>query len=147
MSGKGDLGVKVVGRDTDDLTQIAQSIRSLGVEIDDEKLVYREYHRPYASFGPRKEEGVGPVTGIGGVAGNADVVEIIAQADAPVAGQTLKEANENGLLSSDVLVVRINRNNQSLTPTGDTTIQGGDFVTLHSRSGISEETLDAFVDR
>ncbi len=145
MSGKGDLGVKVVGKDTEDLTQIAQSISSLGVEIDDEDLIYREYFRPYAPFGPREEEAVSPVTGVGGLAGNADVVEIIVRENAPIAGQTLKDANENGLLSADVLVVRINRNEEVITPTGKTRIKEGDFVTLHSRSGISEETLAAFL--
>lgn len=145
MSGKGDLSVKVVGEDTEDLTQIAQSISSLGVEIDDEDLIYREYFRSYAPFGPREEAPVSPVTGIGGLAPNTDVVEVIVRETAPLAGRTLKEAKETKLLTEDVLVVRIIRDGEPITPTGETRIKAGDFVTIHSRSGITEETLEVFL--
>mgnify|MGYP000156246114 FL=1 len=144
MSGKGDLRITVVGTDTDDLTRIAQGITSLGIEIDDEDLVHREYFRPYASFGPRDEEGASPVTGVAGLAGDADVVEIIVREEAPIAGKTLKEANEDELIPSDVLVVRINRDEGTITPTGETLIEEDDFVTIHSRSGVTEKTLEAF---
>lgn len=144
MSGKGDLRITAIGTDTDDLTRIAQDISSLDIEIDDEDLVHREYYRPYAPFGPRDEEAVSPVTGVAGLAGDADVVEVIVKEAAPVAGKTLREANEEGLLTSDTLVVRINRDEETVTPTGDTEIREGDFVTINSRSGISEETLEAF---
>nr|WP_241768048.1 Lrp/AsnC family transcriptional regulator [Haloferax sp. ATB1] len=36
MTGRGDLRVKAVGTDTDDLMRIAQDITDLGIEIDDE---------------------------------------------------------------------------------------------------------------
>jgi Lrp/AsnC family leucine-responsive transcriptional regulator len=144
MSGKGDLRITVVGTDTDDLTRIAQGITSLGIEIDDEDLVHREYFRPYALFGPRDEEGASPVTGVAGLAGDADVVEIIVREEAPIAGKTLKEANVEELIPSDVLVVRINRDEGTITPTGETLMKENDFVTIHSRSGVTEETLEAF---
>jgi len=144
MSGKGDLRITVVGTDTDDLTRIAQGITSLGIEIDDEDLVHREYFRPYAPFEPRDEEEASPVTGVAGLAGDADVVEIIVRKQAPIAGKTLQEANEAGLIPSDVLVVRINRDEGTITPTGETLIKEDDFVTIHSRSGVTEETLEAF---
>jgi DNA-binding Lrp family transcriptional regulator len=144
MSGKGDLRITVVGTDTDDLTRIAQGITSLGIKIDDEDLVHREYFRPYAPFGPRDEEVASPVTGVAGLAGDADVVEVIVRKEAPIAGKTLQEANENGLVPSDVLVVRINRDEGTITPTGETLIEENDFVTIHSRLGVTEETLEAF---
>ncbi|WP_424016309.1 winged helix-turn-helix transcriptional regulator (plasmid) [Halorientalis pallida] len=144
MSGKGDLRVTVIGTDTEDLTRIAQGIISLGIEIDDEDLIHREYFRPYAPFGPRDEELASPVTGVAGLAGDADVVEVIVREQAPIAGQTLEEANEDGLIPSDVLVVRINRDEGTITPTGETVIKENDFVTIHSRSGVNEETLEAF---
>lgn len=144
MSGKGDLGVTAVGTDTADLTRIAQDIAALGIEIDDEDLIHREYFRPYAPFGPRGDELVSPVTGVAGLAGDADVVEIIVRDDAPIAGKSLQEANEEGLLSSDVLVVRISRDEEAITPTGETRIEEGDFVTINSRTGVSDETLAAF---
>lgn len=144
MSGKGDLRITVVGEDTEDLTRIAQGITALGVEIDDEDLVHREYFRPYAPFGPRDEELGSPVTGVAGLAGDADVVEVIVREQAPIAGKTLKEANEQGLVPSDMLVVQINRDEGTITPTGETVIEQDDFVTLHSRSGVTEETLETF---
>lgn len=145
MSGKGDLRITVVGDDTDDLTRIAQDITSLGIEIDDEDLIHREYFRPYAPFGPR-DEVVSPVTGVAGLAGDADVVEVIVREGAPIAGMTLQEANEAGLVGSDILVVQINRDEEAITPTGETQIRPGDFVTVHSRSGVTDETLEAFTD-
>lgn len=144
MSGRGNLHIKVVGEDTDDLTRIAQDIAALGIEIDDEDLVHREYFRPYAQFGSRDEEPISPVTGVSGIAGDADVLELVVGEDARIAGMTLKDANEEGLIPADVLVVRIDRDEEAITPAGETRIQGGDFVTIHSRSGIGEETLDAF---
>lgn len=144
MSGKGDLRITVVGTDTDDLTRIAQGIISLGIEIDDEDLIHREYFRPYAPFGPRDEEVASPVTGVAGLAGDADVVEVIVREQAPIAGKTLQEANEEELIPSEVLVVRINRDGGTITPTGETPIKENDFVTIHSRSGVTEETLEAF---
>ena len=144
MSGKGDLRITVVGTDTDDLTRTAQGITSLGIEIDDEDLIHREYFRPYAPFGPRDEELASPVTGVAGLAGDADVIEVIVREEAPIAGKTLQKANDEGLIPSDVLVVRINRDEGTITPTGQTLIQESDFVTIHSRSGVTEGTLKAF---
>jgi Lrp/AsnC family leucine-responsive transcriptional regulator len=147
MAGKGDLRISVVGTDTDDLTRVAQDITALGIEIDDEDLIHREYFRPFAPFGPRDEEPVSPVTGVAGLSGDADVVEVLVRDDAPIDGKTLQEANEAGLVTSDVLVVQINRDDAAITPTGETRIEEGDFVTIHSRSGVTDETLEAFTGR
>lgn len=147
MSGRGDLRITVVGTDTDNLTRIAQGIISLGIEIDDEDLIHREYFRPYAPFGPRDEEVPLPVLGVAGIAGDADVVEVIVREHAPIAGKTLREANEEALIPSDVLVVRINRDEGSITPTGETVVKQNDFVTIHSRSGVTEKTLETFIGK
>lgn len=147
MTGKGDLRIKAVGEDTDDLTRIAQDITALGIEIDDEGLIHREYFRPYAQFGPREEEPISPVTGVAGLSGDADVIEVIVDEGAPIAGKTLQRANEEELIPSGVLVVRIDRDDQAITPTGETTIKEDDFVTVHSRSGITDETLEVFTGR
>lgn len=147
MSGRGDLRIEAVGTDTDDLTRIAQDITALGIEIDDEDLIHREYFRPYAQYGSRDEEPISPVTGVAGIAGDADVLEVVVNEGAQIAGKSLQEANEEGLISSEVLVVRIDRDDQAITPSGETTIQEGDFVTIHSRSGITEDTLEVFSGR
>ena len=132
MSGKGDLRITVVGEDTDDLTRIAQGIISLGIEIGDEDLIHQEYFRPCAPFGPRDEELAAPVTGVAGLAGDADVVEVIVREQSSIAGKTLQEANEAGLVPSDILVVQINRDEGTITPTGETVIKQNGFVTIHS---------------
>ena len=144
MTGRGNLRIKAVGTDTDDITRIAQDITDLGIRIDDEGLVHREYFRPYAQFGPKREEATSPVTGVAGLAGAADVVELVVEEDAPIAGKSLKRANEAGLLSPDVLVVRIDRDEEGITPSGSTVIREDDFVTIHSRSGIADDTLGVF---
>lgn len=147
MTGRGDLRIKAVGEDTDDLTRIAQDITALGIEIDDEGLIHREYFRPYAQYGPREEEPISPVTGVAGLSGDADVIEVIVTEGAPIAGKTLQTANEEGLIPSGVLVVRIDRDDRAITPTGETTIEEDDFVTVHSRSGITDETLEVFTGK
>lgn len=144
MSGRGDLRIKAVGTDTDDLTRISQDITALGIEIDDEDLLRREYFRPYARYGPRELEKISPVTGVAGLAGDAEVVEVVVREGAPIAGKTLQEANDENLVTSDVLVVRIDRGDDAITPTGETRIREDDFVTVHSRSGITDDTLAAF---
>ena len=144
MTGRGDLRVKAVGTNQDDLMRIAQDITALGVEIDDEDLLHRENFRPYAQFGPDERDAVSPVTGVADLAGDADVVEIAVGEDAPITGMTLEEAGEEGLLTEDVLVVTIEREDQAITPRGETTIEAEDFVTVLSRTGVSDEILTVF---
>lgn len=144
MTGRGDLRVKAVGTDQDDLMRIAQDITALGVEIDDEDLLHREYFRPYAQFGPDERDDVSPVTGVADLAGDADVVEIAVGEGAPIAGMTLEEAGEEGLLTADALVVTIERGDRTITPKGETTIEAEDYVTVLSRTGLSDDILTAF---
>ena len=122
MTGQGDLCIKAVGTDTDDITRISQDITDLGIRIDDKGLIHREYFRPYAQFGPKQEEATSPVTGVAGLAGAADVVELVVKEDAPIAGKNLKEANQEDLLSPGILVVRIDQGEESITPSGSTVI-------------------------
>ena len=147
MTGQGDLRIKAVGTDTDDITRIARDITDLGIRIDDEGLIHREYFRPYVQFGAKQEEAESPVTGVPGLAGAADVVELVIKENASIAGKTLKEANEEGLLSPGILVVRIDRGEESITPSGSTVIREDDFVTIHSRSGITDDTLGVFTGK
>jgi DNA-binding Lrp family transcriptional regulator len=144
MTGRGDLRVKAVGTDQDDLMRIAQDITALGIEIDDEDLLHREYFRPYAQFGPEERETVSPVTGVADLAGDANVVEIEVDGAALIAGMSLQEADEEGILTEDVLVVTIEREDRTITPRGGTTIEAGDFVTILSRTGLSDGILAVF---
>ena len=76
----------------------------------------------------------------------AEVFEITVDVDAPIAGKTLREADEADLLSGDTLVVAIERNGEGppITPRGNTTIEAGDLLTVYSRSGATPAVTDIF---
>ncbi len=144
-TGRGNLRIKAVGEDMTDLTRIAQQINRLGLEIEDEDLLQEEYFTPYEPFGPDGERGI--MADVMNLAGGAEVVEVTVSEDARLVDTTLREANESGLLAEEVLVIAVERDDQVLTPKGDTTIRAGDLVSLFSRGGISDETLELFGDR
>jgi Trk K+ transport system NAD-binding subunit len=50
------------------------------------------------------------------------VIELTVSEGAPIAGMSLKEANSDGLVGDDVLVVAIERDGEIITPRGKTTI-------------------------
>jgi len=77
---------------------------------------------------------------------DAEVFEITVTEEAPIAGKTLQEAAQAGLLTDDILVVAIerDRNSQPITPRGDTTIQVGDLLTVYSGRGADPEITDIF---
>lgn len=146
MTGDQDLHVIVVGKDTADIRRIAREIAAIGVRIDDEDLLHREQFRPYAPFGPDHRDTTAPVTGIADISEDADVVELTVGEDAPIVGRTLEAAADEGLLDRDVLVVAVDRDDrdEGVTPDGTTTIDGGETVTLFSRTGLAEETVRVF---
>lgn len=146
MTGRGNLHVTVVGSDTNDLTHIARALSELGVDIVDEGFLQREYVHPYQPFGPEKGLAEPSMADFMSLAGDAEVVSLTVAADAPVAGHTLSEANAEGLIGPDVLIVAIERENAILTPRGKTTIQPDDLATVFARDGVSDELLALFTD-
>ncbi|MCU4716499.1 potassium channel family protein [Halapricum hydrolyticum] len=76
----------------------------------------------------------------------AEVFEITVTEDAPVAGKTLTEAGKEGILSDDVLIVAIERedNNKPITPRGQTRIKANDLLTVYSATGANPELTDIF---
>lgn len=76
----------------------------------------------------------------------AEVFEINVRPDAPITGKTLREADEAGLLETDMLVVAIERNGEGdpITPRGDTRIEAGDLLTVYSSQGATPEVTDVF---
>ncbi|WP_144906805.1 potassium channel family protein [Halobellus captivus] len=77
---------------------------------------------------------------------DAEVFEITVTDEAPIAGKTLKEAAQSGLLTDEMLVVAIerNENDHPITPRGETTIQAGDLLTVYSGVGADPEITDIF---
>jgi len=76
----------------------------------------------------------------------AEVFEIAVSADAPIAGMTLRDADEGGLVDEDTLIIAIERNGEGppITPRGTTQIEAGDVLTVYSGRGVTAEVADAF---
>ncbi|MFB6082369.1 MAG: TrkA family potassium uptake protein [Halanaeroarchaeum sp.] len=74
----------------------------------------------------------------------AEVFEIVVHKDAPIAGRDLEEAASQGLLAHDVLVVALEREDEVLTPRGNTVVQAGDLVTVFSKRGAVPQVTDPF---
>ncbi|WP_440989537.1 TrkA C-terminal domain-containing protein [Haloarchaeobius baliensis] len=144
MTGGANVHVVAVGRDMDDMNRIARAIAELDLEIEDEELVQAEYSRSYQPFGPEDDTHASTFTDVVSLAGDADVVEVTVDEDAPVVGLTLTEAGEQETLPEDVLVIAIERDGEVLTPRGDTTVEAGDLVTVLSRNGTAADALGVF---
>lgn len=63
-----------------------------------------------------------------------------------IAGKTVEEIDEKGVIGEDALMVELERDDEKLTPKGDTVLQPGDTVTITSSNGISDKTRDAFTE-
>lgn len=147
MTGRGNLHIATVGTDTDDITRIARELSNLGVEIEDEALTQREYFNPYHPFGPEQGQARSTMTDFRRLAGGAEVVDISVVEDASVVGKTVQDVVSQGLLDEEALVVAIEREDQIITPRGQTTFEAGDLVTIFSRDGVSAGALRAFGGR
>jgi trk system potassium uptake protein TrkA len=79
------------------------------------------------------------------LSGDAEIFEITVGEDSQVAGQSLANADEKGVLPDDVRVVAIERNQSVLLPQGSTEIEGGDLVTVFSKRGFGSEIIEVFV--
>lgn len=80
------------------------------------------------------------------VGDTAEVFEITVADDAPIAGMTLSEAAEEGLLNEDTLIVAIEREGTEtpITPRGQARIERGDLLTVYSGSGAIPAVTDIF---
>lgn len=74
----------------------------------------------------------------------AEIFEIPITVNAPVAGKTLEEANEKGLIPNQTIVVAIDRDGELLIPEGETMIERGDLITVFSREGATSQVVRPF---
>ncbi|MFD1633670.1 potassium channel family protein [Haloplanus ruber] len=76
----------------------------------------------------------------------AEVFEITVGPDAPIAGMSLREANDAGLLGEGMLIVAVERDGdgEPLAPRGNTRIEAGDLLTVYSGDGATPEVTDIF---
>lgn len=144
MTGHGDLRVKAVGEDSEDLVRISQSILELGIEIEDENLIRREHYQPYRAYGPENARRTPSITDFMSLGGEAEVVELTVIEGARITDTSLREANERDLLDEDVLVIAIEREGNIITPRGTTRVHAGDVVTLFVRNGMSRSLETVF---
>ena len=144
MTGRNNLHVMAVGEDMDELSRVSTSIANLGIEIEEENLLRSEQTLPHDKFGPHGEPTQHSITDVMQLSGDAEVVELTVSEQTEIAGLSLSEANNRGLLDPDVLVVSIKREDTMLTPKGDTEILPGDLVTVFSRHGLDEQSLSPF---
>ena len=76
----------------------------------------------------------------------AEVFEITVGPDAPIAGKTLREADEADLIGGQTLIVAVERDGEDtpITPRGTTHIEAGDLLTVYSGIGVTPEVTDVF---
>lgn len=76
--------------------------------------------------------------------GDAEVFEISVDEDAPINGQSVESAREQGLISADSFVVAIERDSQTISAHSGATFQTDDLVTVYSHSGVTEDITRSF---
>jgi DNA-binding Lrp family transcriptional regulator len=147
LAGQDNLLITAVGETTDDIDRIARQLSDLGATIKREDILRNESFRPYQSFAPNGDEPRSAVRDFQNVVGGAKVVEFTVSEDADISGLTLGDANDEGLLSDEALVVSIERGEDRITPNGDTRIVAGDVVSIFSPTSFPEDLVAAFERR
>lgn len=141
-AGRRNFHVLAVGRDTDDLRRIGTTLSEGDIEIEDEMILEHEDVRAYEPFGPEDAVRVEVVPDF--VSCESEVVEMTVESEAPITKMDVSEAVGSGILDEEPLVVSIRRDNERLTPHGDTTLQPDDLVTVFSCGGVTDATCRAF---
>lgn len=144
LSGQENLHIIAVADDLSGITRIAHAISKLGIVIEEEDMVEGEEVQPFQPFGPDSGQNSHSIADFMSLSAGAEVIELTIDADAPIAGRTLGDANDAGLIGSETLVISVEREDTVLTPHGDTRIRPDDLVTLFCRNGISDEVLCQF---
>lgn len=143
MTGRRNLHVLAVGEDTRDLRRIAHNLSDLGIDIEDEELVEDELHASYTPFSP--EDGEGPEaepSDFISLTGGASILKVTVDSEAAIAGMSLEEAGERGVLDERTLVIAIERDDEEITPHGNTVVRPDDIVTLLSRAGADTDAIE-----
>jgi len=144
MTGRRNLHVLAVGDDARDLKRVARGLSQLGIEIEDEDLIEDELFDTYAPFHPDETDSGPELNDFISLTGDSNVVEVTVGSDAPVVGLSLEEASREGIISDQVLVIGIERDDRELTPKGDTVVQADDILTVLSRSEADLVSLEPF---
>lgn len=143
LTGRRNLHVEAVGEDTADLERVARRLSQVGIDIEDEQLVEDEHVEPYAPFDPETADD--RVTNdVISLTGEANIVEVTVDREAPIVGHSLAEARGRDLIDETTLIIGIERDQTELTPRGDTVVHETDIVTVLTRGETSDDGLEAF---
>lgn len=143
-TGKENLLITAVCTDSDDISRLMRELSELGLEVERQSIVHSEFTQPYQPFAPDEGQQTASLTDFRSLSGGAEVVEFTVSERAPIAGRSLADAHEAGLLPDEVLVISLERGATIQAPKGDTTVQVGDVVTVFARDALPDETLTAF---
>jgi Trk K+ transport system NAD-binding subunit len=100
----------------------------------------------YGPFNPDEAINDPEINDFINLTGDSSVVEVTVGSNAPVGGLSLKEASRTDVISDDILVIGIERDDTEFTPKGNTVIKPDDIVTILSRSKTDDEALEPFQD-
>nr|WP_281064238.1 TrkA C-terminal domain-containing protein [Halolamina salifodinae] len=78
------------------------------------------------------------------ISGGAEIFELTVDADAPIAGLSLIEADSEGLLPEETVIVAIVRDGELLIPRGESEIRAGDTVTIFAKNGATDRVTREF---
>lgn len=146
MSGRRNLHIEAVGEDKAEITRIARDLSNLGLEIEDEALIQREYHSPYEPFGPETalSQTVSNLTNLRELAGDAKVIDVTVSETAEACGSTIEALSADGRLAEGVLIVAIERGEEIVMPSGETDLRAGDVVTVLTQHGDTAGLAEVF---
>ncbi|MBB6647289.1 Lrp/AsnC family transcriptional regulator [Halobellus ruber] len=144
LAGQDNLVITAVGEDTADINRIAHQLSAAGLSIQREDIVIDETFQPYHRFAPEEDRAPSPVTDFHAVAGGGELVEFTVSETAGIAGVTLDDAHQQGLVPEEVLIVGVEREGAHITPNGNTEIKPGDVVSVFSPETLPEELVTAF---
>ena len=77
--------------------------------------------------------------GVGG-----EIFELTVDEGAPIAGLSLIDADADGLLPEETVIVAIVRDDELYVPRGESEIRTGDTATIFAKGGASDRITDAF---
>ncbi|AGB30556.1 TrkA-N domain protein [Natrinema pellirubrum DSM 15624] len=78
------------------------------------------------------------------IAGGAEIFEATVDAGAPIDGRSLIDADRDGLLPEETIIVAIVRDDDLVIPQGETEIRADDVVTIFARNGATNRVTNAF---
>ena len=78
------------------------------------------------------------------VGARGEIFELTVDEGAPIAGLSLIDADADGLLPEETVIVAIVRDDELHIPRGESDIQAGDTVTIFAKDGASDRITDSF---